>query len=125
MFLMSIILVCGCFVKNLSLDKVENSKEEENFFLIKSAVTSMWLPCVVGDKRYTFITSAMVSLVYKNVMILLAGFMCFFNVITTNIFLLWCADSSMEDIYTEEDTCIYVTICLTVLTAHGMRRVKK
>ena len=99
MFLMSIILVCGCFVKNLSLEKVQNIKEEENFFLIKSAVTSMWLPCVVGDKRYTFITSAMVSLVYKNVMILFAGFMCYFNVITTNIFLLWCADSSMEDIY--------------------------
>ena len=110
MFLMSVILVCGCFVKNLSLEKVENIKKEENFFLIKSAVTSMWLPSVVGDERYTFITSAMVSLVYKNVMILFAGFMCYFSVIITNIFLLWCADSSMEDIYRER----YMHLCYSL-----------
>ena len=38
---------------------VEN--EEERFFALKSSLTAIWVPCIVGKKSHMFITTALVS----------------------------------------------------------------
>ena len=44
---------------NLLSAPVEN--EDERFFAIKSSLTAIWVPCVVGDKPHTFLVTALVS----------------------------------------------------------------
>ena len=79
--------------------KTENPEEIINRknFLLKSAITSIWLPCVVGDKPFIFIVSAIVSLVNKILLFVVAVVLKHYNVIETNAFLLWCIP--------EEDGC--------------------
>ena len=109
MFVSSAILMCGCSMKNLSLNE-RNVVITENFFTIKSVITSIWLPCIVGDKPYMFIKSAMISLVYKNVLFLCAGFLCYYDIVRTNFFLLWCTDMSNKEIYEARN----MTICYSL-----------
>ena len=44
---------------NLLSAPVEN--EDERFFAMKSSLTAIWVPCVVGDKPHTFLVTALVS----------------------------------------------------------------
>ena len=36
--------------------------EEERFFAVKSSLTAIWVPCVIGEKTHMFITTAHVYL---------------------------------------------------------------
>ena len=55
-------------------------------------MTSLWLPCVVGSTPNMFITSALVSLACKILLFIAAVLLNYFEVIDTNVFLLWCND---------------------------------
>ena len=44
---------------SLLSDPVQN--EDERFFALKSSLTGIWVPCVVGDKPHTFTVTALVS----------------------------------------------------------------
>ena len=58
-----------------------------------SALTSVWLPCVVGSVRQkTFLTSALVSLASKVLLLAVVMLLTYLKVIETNDFLLWCYD---------------------------------
>ena len=78
----------------------EKSKSEENSFLIKTIITSLWLPCVVGRGSFTFFLSSMISLIFKNLLLLLATVFFLFSESTqTNVFLLWCVNQNSTEIY--------------------------
>ena len=77
----------------------ENPEEiiDRKNFLLKSAITSIWLPCVVGDTPFIFLVSAIASLTNKILLFIVAVVLKHYNVIETNAFLLWCIP--------EEDGC--------------------
>ena len=81
-------------------------QDEDFIFLIKSSLTSLWLPCVIGKAPYTFILSAVVSHIYKNAIFVLAVLLNYHNVLDTNIFLLWCTDESKIGKYEERNIVI-------------------
>ena len=76
------------------------SKSEDNSFLVKTVITSLWLPCVVGRGSFTFFLSSMISLIFKNLLLLFAlvGFLISEST-QTNVFLLWCVNQNSKDIY--------------------------
>ena len=52
----------GAFSSGLvSLLSAPVQNEDERFFALKSALTAIWVPCVVGDKPHTFLVTALVS----------------------------------------------------------------
>ena len=48
------------------------------FFVFKAALTAMWLPAVVGDKKNLFIAASLSTLITKNVMLLVSGVFAYF-----------------------------------------------
>lgn len=74
---------------------------KRNYFAIKSALTATWLPCVVGNKPYTFLISAVSSLVFKNFLFLVAILLNYYKAIHVNVFLFWCVDSAEMGLYKE------------------------
>ena len=66
----------------------ENPEEiiDRKDFLLKSAITSIWLPCVVGDKPFIFLVSAIVSLLNKILLFIVAVLFKHYNVIETTPF---------------------------------------
>ena len=63
----------------------------EQDFKLTSALTALWLPCVVGEaKSKFFLTSAIVSIVNKILLLVLSVLLAFYTDIDTNVFLLWC-----------------------------------
>ena len=76
----------------------EDSEEDESsHFKAISALTSIWLPCVIGDRPYLFLASAMLSMTNKICLLILAVVLNYTSSIETNdrlsnVFLLWCRD---------------------------------
>ena len=52
------------------LDDTEDERDEH--FEVKSSLTSVWLPCVVGSKSHIFVTSVMISQINKLFLLALA-----------------------------------------------------
>ena len=73
-------------------DQENTTTNTNNNFKIKSATTSIWLPCVVGSTSNMFLTSALASIASKVVLLVVAVLLTHFKVIETNVFLLWCHD---------------------------------
>ena len=85
-------------------EKNLGSEDESTHFRVISALTSIWLPCVVGDQQYLFLTSAMVSITNKICLLILAVILNFSGSIQTNVFLLWCRDIETVQNMTNRDT---------------------
>ena len=69
---------------------------QERDYKLTSALTSLWLPCVVGEaKSKFFLTSAIVSIVNKILLVCLSVFLAYYTNIDTNVFLLWCRDKTI------------------------------
>ena len=83
--------VASTLVPESNETEITKDNSEYHFKLI-SATTSIWLPCVVGSMRNMFLTSALVSLASKVLMLAAAVLLTYFRVIETNVFLLWCYD---------------------------------
>ena len=81
---------------NAKANQSDENSRETSIFLIKSILTSVWLPCVVGSKPFTFFLSAMASLFYKNFLFLFAALLNYNEVIHINVFLLWCVGNKTE-----------------------------
>ena len=103
LYLLSLLLsfTCGFLLfsrsTKVTIDKQENL--DNNYFLTKSVITSIWLPCVVGDKPHTFIMSAIISFTYKNLLFILAVFLTYYDIIDVNVFLFWCKELSIANDY--------------------------
>ena len=93
-------------------NQTEQSLSEKSVFMIKSVLTSVWLPCVVGSKPFTFSLSSTISLFYKNFLFLLAILLNYFQVIQINVFLFWCVDLSKIAVYEAKN----LTICHSFLS---------
>ena len=83
------------------VDRRRNMKREEptyddssssSFFQMKSALTSIWLPCVIGSNGHTFLTSSITSLLNKVLLLALALLVTFTRIVQPNVFLLQCTD---------------------------------
>ena len=83
-------ILLGLFIWEQKCGKTE--KKEKKSFKILSSLTSVWLPCVVGTARYTFLRSALLSIASKLVLLVIAVLLNYFPAINTNVFLLWCYD---------------------------------
>jgi len=60
-------------VKIIACNKFQaivNSKVDDGYFALKASLTSVWLPCVVGRHRYTFLISSIISLVTRSLALL-------------------------------------------------------
>ena len=58
-------------------------REEERFFRLKSVLTSIWVPCVVGDKNQNasmFFKSGLTSTTSKHIGVLIAIIVCKFKI---------------------------------------------
>ena len=68
-----------------------NHRESITFKILSSS-TSIWLPCVVGSSRYTFLRSAFLSIASKVVLLFVAVLLTYFRAIDTKASLIWCYD---------------------------------
>ena len=113
MFITGILQPAISFVKQLLEERSqEETFQKESEFSIKSAITSIWLPCVVGQRPYTFILSAVTSLAFKNLLFILAVLLNHLQVIEINVFLLWCVDAAKTKIYEARN----ITVCHSLQT---------
>ena len=86
--------------------KVEDRREKERF-LLKSALTSLWLPSVVGDHPKLFIVSAVSNLVTKILILIVALTYAFLGAqkhINRHPFVFWCEQNWAEEKMT---TCTF------------------
>ena len=107
------------FVSVRQMAKDENDKRTRSggkqYFSLKSALTSTWLPCVVGNKSHTFITSAIVSLVNKILILVMAVLVVEWNIVDTNVFLVWCKEnvtSDHDDLFHRIKPCYNISSCM-------------
>jgi len=68
------------------------SLERNSHFKATSALTAIWLPCVVGTKPNMFITAVTISLLNKLLFLALAVFLNYSGKLDGNVFLLWCRE---------------------------------
>lgn len=74
-----------------TIDEGPGEREVEGDFKFMSALTSIWLPSVVGSaKSNFFITASIVSLVNKLILLTVAVLLVSFTDIDTKPLLLWC-----------------------------------
>ena len=61
-------------------EKLEMNSEQESkqFYELKAALTSMWLPAVVGDKKNFFIAASLSTLITKILMLLVSVILAYF-----------------------------------------------
>ena len=92
---------------NLKAKTDQTVKQISERHVIKSVLTSTWLPCVVGTKPFTFFLSSMTSHINKNFLVLLAALLNWMDLTQTNVFLFWCIDETKVEIYEKRN----LTIC--------------
>ena len=70
---------------------MEPVKQSKPFYVLKAAVTAMWLPAVVGDKRNMFIAASLSTLITKILMLLLSVILVYFfqEKVHSHPFVLW------------------------------------
>ena len=94
------IVLCGVAISLMTLErKKQIGISEKSSFVIKTVLTSLWLPCVVGTQSYLFLLSSLCSLIYKNSLFLVAALLNYTGVIRVNVFLLLCVDESETEMY--------------------------
>ena len=77
--------------KASSEDQGENEMKSKPFYELKAALTAMWLPAVVGDKRNMFIAASLSTLITKILMLLLSVILVYFfqEKVHSHPFVLW------------------------------------
>ena len=82
--------------KALTVDQGEKPETEpvqqsRPFYKLKAALTSMWLPAVVGDKKNLFIAASLSTLISKILMLLVSVILAYFfqEKIHPHPFVLW------------------------------------
>lgn len=98
-FLSFLIILGALHIKQYSnkksFDALEDQTQEEGDLKITSALTSIWLPSVVGSSKSNFfITASIVSLANKILLLTTAVLLVNFTNIDTHPFLLWCRDNT-------------------------------
>ena len=65
--------------------------ESKPFYELKAALTAMWLPAVVGDKRKMFIAASLSTLITKILMLLVSVVLVYFfqEKVHSHPFVLW------------------------------------
>ena len=71
--------------------KTESSEESKPFYVLKSPLTAMWLPAVVGHKRNMFISASLSTLITKILMLVVSAILAFFfqEEMNPHPFILW------------------------------------
>ena len=71
--------------------KTESSEESKPFYVLKSPLTAMWLPAVVGHKRNMFISASLSTLITKILMLVVSVILAFFfqEEMNPHPFILW------------------------------------
>ena len=92
------------------------TENKESYFSIKSALTSIWLPCVVGQRPYMFILPAIASLAFKNLLFITAVILNHYKVIEINVFVLWCVDETKFYEAQNITVCHSLQSCFTDIT---------
>ena len=69
----------------------KHEMESKPFYELKAALTAMWLPAVVGDKRNMFIAASLSTLITKILMLLLSVILVYFfqEKVHSHPFVLW------------------------------------
>ena len=57
---------------------VDSEKQSKPFFELKAALTSMWLPAVVGDKKNLFLATSLSTLITKILILLVSAILAYF-----------------------------------------------
>ena len=93
---------------NLLSDTVQN--EEERFFAMKSSLTALWVPCVVGEKTHTFLITALVSRLVRTLALVATLLLYKFNFpayLQTRTILLFCAPNKTLTSLKLTPTCVW------------------
>ena len=71
--------------------KTESSEESKPFYVLKSPLTAMWLPAVVGHKRNMFISASLSTLITKILMLVVSVILVYFfqEKVHSHPFVLW------------------------------------
>ena len=86
--------------KALTVDQGEKpEKESKPFYKLKAALTSLWLPAVVGDKKNLFIAASISTLISKILMLLVSVVLAYFfqEKIHPHPFILWSRVGKSQD----------------------------
>ena len=86
-------------------DSTDGKGETKEYFEVKSALTSVWLPCVVGSKSHIFVTSVMISQVNKLCLLAIAILLNYLEMIDVNVFLIWCRNYAKIQNMTDLTVC--------------------
>ena len=89
----------GQEVKGKNQSVTEDKKQSKPFFALKAAVTAMWLPAVVGDKKNLLIAASISTLISKILMLLMSSILAYFfqEKIHSHPFILWSRVGKIPD----------------------------
>ena len=79
--------------------EMEMEQESKQFYKLKAALTSLWLPAVVGDKKNLFIAASISTLISKILMLLMSSILAYFfqEKIHSHPFILWSRVGKIPD----------------------------
>ena len=77
----------------------EEQEQSKPFYELKAALTAMWLPAVVGDKKNLFIAASLSTLISKILMLLVSVVLAYFfqEKIHSHPFILWSRVGKIPD----------------------------
>ena len=69
----------------------KSERESKSFYGLKAALSAMWLPAVVGDRRHMFIVVSLSTLITKTLILLVSVTLAFFfqEKMHSHPFVLW------------------------------------
>ena len=90
--------------------KAKYQVAKNEFFKLKAAFTSVWLPCVIGDKSYMFLATAAASQVTKTIALCITLTLAFSSLYPEEIHqsasLLYCSDEeSIQNLNVSHQVC--------------------
>ena len=79
--------------------EMEMEQESKQFYKLKAALTSLWLPAVVGNKKNLFIAASISTLISKILMLLMSSILAYFfqEKIHSHPFILWSRVGKIPD----------------------------
>ena len=77
----------------------EEQEQSKPFYELKAALTAMWLPAVVGDKKNLFIAASLSTLITKMLMLLVSVVLAYFfqENIHSHPFIFWSRVGKSQD----------------------------
>ena len=72
--------------KSQNVNRETEEIDESNFFSLKSSILALWVPCVIGKTKYSFLLISLTSFAVRTLAFLLSLLLAYWNILPSEHF---------------------------------------